>query len=43
MKKHTHPKRPIRKAKRAPFFLDQIFTQYRKYRNYKRYVHADLL
>ena len=30
-------------AKNRPFFLDTIFTNYRKYRNHKRYVHADLL
>jgi len=41
MKKNI--KRPARKTKRPPFFLDVIFNNYRKYRNYKRYVRADLL
>ncbi len=39
----TAKKRPLRKARPAPFFLDEIFNQYRKYKNYKRYVHPDLL
>jgi hypothetical protein len=42
MKKPT-TKRPAAKSKRRPFFLDIIFTNYRKYRNHKRYVHTDLL
>jgi hypothetical protein len=41
MKKSTT--RKPRKTKRPSFFLDIIFTNYRKYRNHKRYVHADLL
>ena len=42
MKKKSR-KRPSSKSKSSPFFLDVIFTNYRKYRNHKRYVHADLL
>jgi hypothetical protein len=34
---------PSPKPKSRPFFLDAIFTNYRKYRNHKRYVHSDLL
>jgi hypothetical protein len=36
-------KRKARKTKSSPFFLDVIFTRYRKYRNYILYVRADLL
>jgi hypothetical protein len=42
MKKKS-PKHPGAKTKTRPSFLDTIFTNYRKYRNHKRYVHADLL
>ncbi len=41
--KHPATKTLESKAKRRPFFLDVIFNNYRKYRNHKRYVHADLL
>ncbi len=41
--KKTIKRRTARKTKPAPFFLDVIFNEYRKYRNYKRYVRADLL
>ena len=36
-------KRPANKARHRPFLLDKFFTHYRKYRNYIRYVHSDLL
>jgi hypothetical protein len=42
MKKPT-TKRHAPKPKKTAFFLDIIFTNYRKYRNHRRYVHADLL
>ena len=42
MKKKS-PKRTRTKAKNRAFFLDVIFTNYRKYRNHKRYVHPDIL
>ena len=41
--KHPPTKTPAAKTTQRPFFLDVIFTNYRKYRNHKRYVHTDLL
>jgi len=36
-------KRVIRKPKRPSYFLSDTFTIYRKYNNYMRYVHLELL